>query len=123
MLRRLSALAGAAAFAGAALVALSTGVAQAQPTCPDVHWIGASGSGERVDPTADGGMGRVIYQSLGELSQELQRDGRTITAEAVEYPAVTLDDRSEVLHVEVALEHALGEVTDRGHHRHDRTEQ
>ena len=92
MLRRLSALAGAAAFAGAALVALSTGVAQAQPTCPDVHWIGAAGSGERVDPTADGGMGRVIYQSLGDLSQELQRDGRTITAEAVEYPAVAVPD-------------------------------
>ena len=94
MLRRLSALAGAAAVAGAALVALSTGVAQAQPACPDVHWIGAAGSGERTpaEVTQNDGMGRVVYQSLGDLSQELQRDGRTITAEAVEYPAVAVPD-------------------------------
>ena len=93
MFRRLSALTGAGAVAGAALVALSTGVAQAQPACPDVHWIGAAGSGERgPEATINGGMGRVIYESLGELSQELQRDGRTITAEAVEYPAVAVPD-------------------------------
>ena len=66
--------------------------AYAQPTCPDIHWIGAAGSGERIDPTADGGMGRVVYQSLSDLSAELQKDGRTMTAEAVEYPAVAAPD-------------------------------
>ena len=33
--------------------------------------------------------------------------------EAVEHAAVALDDRAEVLDVEVALEHALGEVAER----------
>jgi hypothetical protein len=33
-------------------------------------------------------MGRVVYQSLQDLSAEVQKDGRTLTAEAVEYPAV-----------------------------------
>jgi hypothetical protein len=77
-----------AAIAVAAFAGLSAGTASAQATCPDVHWIGAAGSGERVDPTADGGMGQVVYQSLQELSAEVQKDGRTMTAEAVEYPAV-----------------------------------
>ena len=41
--------------------------------------------------------------------------------EAVEHAAVALDDRAEVLGVEVALEHALDEVAERRHHRdHDR---
>lgn len=90
MLRRLGVLAGAAALAGAAFVGLPAGIASADPGCPDVHWIGAAGSGERegADLTAYSGMGRVIYRSLGDLSAQLQRDGRTITAEAVEYPAV-----------------------------------
>jgi hypothetical protein len=59
-----------------------------------VHWIGAAGSGERVgtDLTAYSGMGRVVYQSLTELSTELQTDGRTLTAEAVDYPAVPVPD-------------------------------
>lgn len=75
---------------GGAFIGLSSGVAGAQSTCPDVHWIGAAGSGERTgtDLTAYSGMGRVIYQSLGDLSSELQQEGRTITAEAVDYPAV-----------------------------------
>jgi hypothetical protein len=92
MFGRISALT-CAAVAGAAIVGLSVGVAQADPTCPDVHWIGVAGSGERVDPTADGGMGRVVYQSLRELSTQLQRDGRTLTAEAVDYPAVAVPDQ------------------------------
>jgi hypothetical protein len=71
----------------AALIGLTAGTAYAEPACPDVHWIGAAGSGERVDPTADGGMGRPVYQSLHDLQRLLQQDGRTITAEAVEYPA------------------------------------
>jgi hypothetical protein len=77
-------------MAGAAFVGLVAGTAQADPGCPDVHWIGAAGSGERVgtDLTAYSGMGRVMYQSLTELSAELQKDGRTLTAEAVDYPAV-----------------------------------
>jgi hypothetical protein len=93
MFRRITTLGCAAAMAGAALVGLS-GTANAQPACPDVHWIGAAGSGERtpVEVTKNAGMGRVVYQSLGELSQELQQDGRTITAEAVAYPAVEVPD-------------------------------
>ena len=87
MFRRVATLA-CAAFAGAAFVGLSAGTANAQSTCPDLHFIGAAGSGERVDPTADGGMGRVVYQSLRELSAQVQKDGRTMTHEAVEYPAV-----------------------------------
>jgi hypothetical protein len=92
MFRRISVLASAAAVAGAALVGLTAGAAHADPGCPDVHWIGAAGSGERVDPTADGGMGRVTFQSYRDLAGLLQRDGRTITAEAVEYPAVAVPD-------------------------------
>jgi hypothetical protein len=74
-----------------------TGVANAEPACPDVHWIGAAGSGERDDPTANGGMGRVVYASLRDLSQQLQRDGRTMTAEAVEYPAVAVPADGDVM--------------------------
>src|SRR6056297_78868 len=40
--------------------------------------------------------------------------------EAIEDAAVTADDRTEVLHVEVALEHALGEIPERRQRRdHD----
>jgi hypothetical protein len=87
----------AAAVAGAAVIGLTAGTAVADPGCPDVHWIGAAGSGERVDPTADGGMGRVVYQSLRDLAQPLQRDGRTITAEAVDYPAVAVPADGDLL--------------------------
>jgi hypothetical protein len=83
--------------AGAAVVGLTGGAAHADPGCPDVHWIGAAGSGERVDPTADGGMGRVVYQSLRDLAQQLQWDGRTITAEAVDYPAVAVPADGDLL--------------------------
>jgi hypothetical protein len=38
--------------------------------------------------TAYNGFGRVVYQSLQELSAEVQQDGRTVTAEAVNYPAI-----------------------------------
>ena len=34
---------------------------------------------------------------------------------------MTLDDRAKILHIEIALEHALGEVADRCHHGHDST--
>lgn len=88
MFHRITTLTCAATVATAAFLGLSTGVAGAQPDCPDVHWMGAAGSGERVDPTANAGMGRVIYQSLQDLSEQLRQDGRTITYEAVEYPAV-----------------------------------
>ncbi|ORB66771.1 cutinase [Mycolicibacterium tusciae] len=92
MFRRVATLA-CAAFAGAALVGLSglsLGTASAQTACPDVHWIGAAGSGERTpaEVAQNDGMGRVVYQSLQELSDQVQQDGRTMTAEAVEYPAV-----------------------------------
>jgi hypothetical protein len=97
MFRRITTLACAAAVAGAAVLGLTAGTAQADPGCPDVHWIGAAGSGERVDPTTYGGMGRVMYQSLRDLAQQLQRDGRTVTAEAVEYPAVAVPADGDLL--------------------------
>jgi hypothetical protein len=89
VLRRLSTLTGAAVLGAAALIGLTAGTAHAEPACPDVHWIGAAGSGERetADLTAYSGMGRPVYQSLLDLQRLLQQDGRTITAEAVEYPA------------------------------------
>ncbi|WP_099037221.1 cutinase family protein [Mycobacterium neglectum] len=90
MFRRVATLA-CAAFAGlSGLTGLSLGVASAQSTCPDVHFIGAAGSGERTpaELTQNDGMGRVVYQSLSELSAQVQQDGRTMTAEAVDYPAV-----------------------------------
>jgi hypothetical protein len=94
MFRRITTLTCAATVAGAAFVGLAAATANAVPGCPDVHWIGAAGSGERVgtDLTAYSGMGRVVYQSLTELSTELQKDGRTLTAEAVDYPAVPVPD-------------------------------
>jgi len=78
------------AIAGAT-TGLTSATAVADPGCPDVHWIGAAGSGEREgDVTADDGMGRVIYQSYRDVQSLVQRDGRTITAEAVEYPATAV---------------------------------
>jgi hypothetical protein len=89
MFRRMSASACAVAIAGSALVGLTTGTANAAPGCPDVHWFGAAGSGERTeyDMAANGGMGQVVYQSYEALQQQLAAEGRTITAEAVNYPA------------------------------------
>jgi hypothetical protein len=94
MFRRITTLTCAAATAAAAFVGLAAGTANAIPGCPDVHWIGAAGSGEREgsDLTVYNGMGRVVYQSLTELSTELQRDGRTLPAEAVDDPAVPVPD-------------------------------
>jgi hypothetical protein len=96
VLRRFGAVLGAAAVA-TALVGLTVGVAHADPGCPDVHWIGAAGSGERDDPTAYGGMGLVIFQSYRDLAQQVQRDGRTITAEAVDYPAKAVPADGDLL--------------------------
>ncbi|MGV0813648.1 cutinase family protein [Mycolicibacterium boenickei] len=90
-------LAAAAVLAGAAAVGLAAGPAQAVPGCPDVHWIGVAGSGERDDPTADAGMGRVVYNSLGDLSKWVQQDGRTMTAEAVAYPAAPVPEDGDLL--------------------------
>ncbi|RAV17270.1 cutinase [Mycolicibacterium sp. GF69] len=93
MLSRLTAFAGAAAISGVAFAGFSAGVAQAAPSCPDVHWFGAAGSGQRTgDLTANEGMGDDIYQSYVDLEQLVERDGRTMTAEAVEYPAVAVPD-------------------------------
>jgi hypothetical protein len=98
VLRRFGVLACAAAVAGAAFVGLTAGTAHADPTCPDVHWIGAAGSGERDgDPTANDGMGRVMFESYRDLQRPVQRDGRTITAEAVEYPAVAVPADGDLL--------------------------
>jgi Cutinase len=89
MFRRMNAAACAAAVAGSALVGLTAGTANAAPGCPDVHWMGAAGSGERTeyDVAANDGMGQVVYQSYRALEQQLAQEGRTITAEAVDYPA------------------------------------
>jgi cutinase len=85
-IRRLSL---AVVVAGMALGGLATGTAVAAPACGDYHWIGAAGSGQRdgAGLTANGGMGPVVYQSYQQLRTELQASGRTITAEAVQYPA------------------------------------
>jgi hypothetical protein len=88
MFRRLAILTSAAAIAGAASIGLLAATASADPGCPDVHWIGAAGSGERgAEATSNGGMGRVVFQSFNAMKELVERDGRTITAEAVEYPA------------------------------------
>ncbi|WP_102141846.1 cutinase family protein [Mycobacterium hubeiense] len=97
MLSRLGALSSAIAI-GSALFGLTTGIAHADPSCPDVHWIGAAGSGERgPEATLNGGMGRVVYQSYNAVKELVERDGRTITAEAVEYPATEVPEDGGVL--------------------------
>lgn len=96
MFRRIVALVGAGAVASAALIGLA-GPAAASPGCPDLHWIGVAGSGERDDPTVDAGMGRVVYNSLRDLSQWVQQDGRTMSAEAVAYPAAPVPADGDLL--------------------------
>ena len=78
---------------------MATGTAAAAPACADFHWIGAAGSGQRdgAGLNANGGMGDVVYQSYQQLRADLLANGRTITAEAVQYPAAP-----------VALEGGLG---------------
>jgi len=89
----------AVAVAGSALVGLSGGVAQAAPGCPDVHWFGAAGSGERdgAELAANDGMGEVVYDSYRALEQQLAQEGRTVTAEAVDYPALDVPVDAGVL--------------------------
>ena len=98
MFRRTSAAACAVAVAGSALVGLTAGVANAAPGCPDVHWMGAAGSGERdgYEASADGGMGEIVYDSYLALQKQLAQEGRTITAEAVDYPAKDVPDDAGV---------------------------
>ena len=83
------------------MIGMSAGVATAQPAqpaCPDVHWIGAAGSGERLGAgAADGGMGRVIAKSYRDFAGLIQQSGRTITAEAVNYPAVAVPEDGGIL--------------------------
>jgi len=94
MFRRTSAAACAVAVAGSALVGLAAGTANAAPGCPDVHWIGVAGSGERdgYEAASNGGMGEIVYDSYVALQQQLAQEGRTITAEAVDYPAKDVPD-------------------------------
>ncbi len=94
MIRNISRIACVALAGGAAVAGLSVGSASAQPGCPDVHWIGAAGSGERTaaDIAADDGMGRVVDKSYRDFAQLVQQGGRTITAEAVDYPAVPVPE-------------------------------
>ncbi|OBA99139.1 cutinase [Mycobacteriaceae bacterium 1482268.1] len=98
MFRWTSAAACAVAVAGSAFVGLTVGTANAAPGCPDVHWMGAAGSGERdgYEATANGGMGKIVYQSYQALQQQLAQEGHTITAEAVEYPAKDVPDDAGV---------------------------
>jgi hypothetical protein len=98
MFRRTSAAACAVAVAGSALVGLAAGTANAAPGCPDVHWIGAAGSGERdgYEAASNGGMGEIVYDSYVALQQQLAQEGRTITAEAVDYPATDVPDDAGV---------------------------
>jgi cutinase len=80
----------AVAATGLGLSGLVIGTAAAAPGCGDYHWIGAAGSGQRdaVGMQTNGGMGPVIYQSYQQLASDLATQGKTITAEAVQYPAV-----------------------------------
>ncbi|ANI38314.1 cutinase [Mycolicibacterium vaccae ATCC 25954] len=88
----------AAAVGAAAATVLTAGAASAQPACPDVHWIGAAGSGERAGyMSADAGMGRVVYKSYRDFASLVQQSGRTITAEAVNYPATEVPEDGGVL--------------------------
>jgi hypothetical protein len=91
--RRVASLVCAAAM-GAAVLIGSAATAQAQPQCPDLHWIGAAGSGERTpaEVTMNDGMGRVVYKSMLDLATQLAQDGRTMTSEAVVYPATAVPD-------------------------------
>ena len=74
-------------MAATALAAAPT--ADAEPACADVHWIGAAGSGQRdgAQLVSNAGMGDVVYASYQQLSNALAAGGRTMTAEAVQYPA------------------------------------
>lgn len=97
MFRRLHALAGAVALGGAALFGFAA-TANAQPQCPDVHFIGAAGSGERgVEASMNDGMGRVIDRSRADLQRLVQSDGRTMTSEAVVYPATEVPEDGGIL--------------------------
>ncbi|QVI28222.1 cutinase family protein [Mycolicibacterium neoaurum] len=80
-------LGAAALMAATALAAAPT--ANAEPACADVHWIGAAGSGQRdgAQLVSNAGMGDVVYASYQQLSNALAAGGRTMTAEAVQYPA------------------------------------
>ncbi len=86
MIRRLGL---AAVVAVLAVAGLATGTAAAATDCPDFHWLGAAGSGQRdgAGKTAYGGMGDVVYRSYQQLRADLAANGQTITAEAVNYPA------------------------------------
>ena len=42
-------------------------------------------------------MGRVVFQSFNALKQLVERDGRTVTAEAVEYPATPVPEDGGLL--------------------------
>jgi hypothetical protein len=77
------------AVTGLAVSGLAGGTAAAAPACPDFHWMGAAGSGQRdgAKLAANGGMGDVVYQSYQQLQSALAQSGQTITAEAIEYPA------------------------------------
>jgi cutinase len=87
--RRLGLTVALTGLAVAGLAGLSAGTASAAPACGDYHFIGAAGSGQRdgAGLTTNGGMGGVMYQSYLQLRDELAASGRTITAEAVQYPA------------------------------------
>jgi hypothetical protein len=98
LFKSISAFVGAVLMGGAAMTGLTVGVASAQPACPDVHWIGAAGSGERAgNIAADGGMGRVIFKSYRDFAGAVQQSGRTITAEAVQYPATPVPEDGGIL--------------------------
>ena len=99
MARRIASLVCATAIGGAAFAFTTVAPAQAQPACPDFHLIGAAGSGERDGAllTKDAGMGRVVHKSLDDLTALLAQDGRTITAEAVNYPAKAVPLDGDIL--------------------------
>ena len=68
------------------------GAAPSDPSCGDFHWIGAAGSGQRdgAKLAMSAGMGDVIHQTYQQVRSAVQASGRTITAEAVQYPAAAV---------------------------------
>lgn len=91
MIRRLGL---AVLLAGMVAAGLSTATAVAAPDCADYHWIGAAGSGQRdgAAASANGGMGDVVYRSYQQIRSDLAASGKTITAEAVQYPAAPVPE-------------------------------
>ena len=92
----------------------------------DFERLGADGTGGAEDDDfahVSGGCRRPSDDAAGENQVVDGGEAEQHRVEAVEHAAVTRQQRAEVLEPEVALEHRLAEVTERGEDRHDEPEQ